>query len=186
MAEVKTIQLAEGVSVTAPNDLSVSSVGGGGGGGLQWNPVAGQAPLEDQENGEKVYLFENGLTQKLTVFLKVPSTYIAGSPINMRLAIYSPFGGDTILMSTTSSLIQEGSDPVSSITNQHVSTNTAVTNTFVDEYHEIVLDITDPDGEMNSIAVEPSDMIRVELTRSTDTDPEDTRFVPSATEVTFS
>jgi len=185
MAEVKTISLINGVTVTAPNDLSSSSGGGGGGGGLQWNPVEGEAPQSVQENSERVYLFENGITQKLSVWLKVPSSYIAGSQITMRLAMYSPSAANTIFMTTTAYLVREGTDGTDSVANSHASTNSALTNTVANQYREFTTDIGNASGQINSVGVSPSDLIRIDLVRDADTDTADLRFIPSATEVTF-
>lgn len=159
--------------------------GGGGGGGLQWNPISGEAPQDIEEYGEKVYLFEDAITQTLAVYLKVPSSYVAGSPISMKLGIYSPSTSGTVLMTATAYLIKEGVTAVNSTTDSHVSTNTAITNTVADQYRQVTLDLTDSAGEVNSVAVEPSDMLRVNLFRGSGTDTADIRFIPSSTEATF-
>jgi hypothetical protein len=163
-----------------------SSLGGGGaGGGLRWNPVSGSTPIEAEENGELVYLFALGGSQLLDVFLKVPDSYAPGSPVKFRLAHYSPDAAGTGLMEAVSYLIKKDVDAVSSTTNSHASTNVAVTNTVIDQYREIVLDISDAAGLINGVAVGGGDLIRVELTRGSDSGVSDIRFIPSATEVTL-
>lgn len=163
-----------------------SSLGGGGaGGGLRWNPVLGSAPIEAEENGDQVFLFELGLSQNMVVFLKIPGSYAAGSPIKMKLAHYSPDTSGTGLISTTSYLIRENVDAVSSTTNSKASANTVVTNTVADQYREIEVELSDAVGELNSVAVSAGDLIRVELTRGSDSGVSDIRFIPSATEVTL-
>jgi len=166
--------------------LSGGGAGGGGGAGLTWSDGTGSPPILSQEYGETVYLFESGLTQTLQVYLKVPSSYGSGKQINMRLSHYSPSAVNTVLLSTTASLIRAGTDPITSVTNQHSSTNAAVTNDQADEYTEIVCDLTDGSGAVNSVPVSAGDIIKVELVRGTDTDTADVRFIPSATEATFS
>lgn len=163
-----------------------ASLGGGGaGGGLRWNPVSGSAPVESEENGERVYLFGLGGSQRMAVFLKIPNSYAAGSPIKMKLAQYSPDTSGTGLLTTTAYLVKEGADEVSSTTNAKVSTNAAVTNTVADQYREIEVQLSETNGELNSVAVSPGDLIRVELTRGSDSGASDIRFIPSATEVTL-
>jgi hypothetical protein len=161
------------------------SAGGGGGSGLIWNPVSGSAPVSDEEFNELVYLYENGLTQNLQVYLKVPDTYQVGKQVNLRLAHYSPSNSDTVLLRTVATLIRKNLDAMDTSTNTHTSTNTAVTNSVANRYREIVCDLTTASGQVNSVAVSPGDILKVVLTRQTDTDTADTRFVPSATEATF-
>lgn len=160
--------------------------GGGGGGGFSWNPPAGSGALADEENGEKVYLFEQGQSQKLVAWLKVPQGYVAGTQILMYIAHYSPSTSNTILLQTTSYLIRKNNDAVTSTTNSQASGNSALTNAVANRYREISLPVTNGSGLINGVAVNPGDLIRVELTRGTDTDTADIRFIPSATEVKFS
>ena len=147
-------------------------------------------PVEDQENGLLVYLFANTGGQKLAVWLKVPEGYVAGDPINMLLAAYSPASSGNFKLKTTSTLIRKNLDAVTSTTNQRASTTGEFTNTVVNQYREADMDITSPIGQINSVAVSPGDLIKVELERDfageTSSDSEDTRFIPSATEVSFS
>lgn len=153
---------------------------------VSWNPPAGSAPVADEENDEKVYLFEAGATNKLVAWLKVPQTYVAGTQILMYIAHYSPSTSDTILLQTTSYLIRKNNDAVTSTANLQASGNSALTNTVANRYREVSLPITSSVGLINGVAVNPGDLIRVELARGSDTDTADIRFIPSATEVKFS
>jgi hypothetical protein len=161
--------------------------GGGGGGSAVWNGDGGTSPLTDSENGEKVWLFEQASagSQKLTLFLKVPQSYISGRQILMYLGQYSPSSSGTQLLRTTSNLIRVNVDAVSSTTNQRVSTNTAITNTVANQYRQVSCDLTDSTGKINGFNVSAGDLIRIDLARSTDTDTADIRFIPSSTEVKF-
>ncbi len=157
--------------------------GGGGGGGFQWTEPAGISPIESREADEKVYLFESGESNKLVATVKVPGSYLSGKQINLKIALYSPSTSNTILLTSTTTLIRKGVDPWDSTTNQHTSTNTALTNTVSNQYREDVLDLTDSSGLVNGVAVSPGDLLRIELLRGTDTDTADIRFLPNATEV---
>ena len=159
--------------------------GGGGGGGAIWNGPEGFVPLEAEENGEKVWTFPNAGTQKLVIFMKVPESFITGRQISMFVAMYSPATANTILMRTTTYLIRENLDAVSSVANSHTSTNTALTNTVADQYRKVELDISDGSGQINAFAVDAGDLLRIEISRQTDTDTEDIRFIPSATEMKY-
>jgi len=169
---------AFGGAITQENGADSSSV--------TWNSPAGLGPLSDEENGEKVYLYEAGLGQKLVAWIKVPQTYVAGFPIVMYVSMYSPSTADTILLESTSYLIRKNNDAVTSTTNSNASGNTALTNAVANRYREVALPVSTSLGLINGVAVNPGDLIRVEIARGTDTDTADIRFIPSATEVKFS
>lgn len=164
--------------------------GGGGGGGANWYGAPGTSAVEDTDNGEKIWLFDatnKGVTtQKVELFVRVPSSYLSGRQISMYIGIYSPSSANTILMLAQSTLIRKNNDAMTSVANQRLTTNTALTNTVASMYREVSLDITDATGKINGFAVSPGDLIKVELYRGTDTDTADIRFVPSATEIKFS
>jgi hypothetical protein len=163
-----------------------SVIGGGGAGSIVWNDGVANAALASQENSQEVYLFESALGQELYTIVKVPATYSAGSQINMKIGHYSPSSSNTILLSSVSTLIRAGTDAVSSTTNQRTSTNSALTNSVANQLRVATLDLTDSSGQVNSVAVSAGDILLVKLTRGTDTDTADIRFLPYATEVTFS
>lgn len=161
--------------------------GGGGGGSAVWSPVEGSEPVASQENGEKVYLFPDGGTEKLCLFVKVPEGYVAGKQVNCYISLYSPSSSNTIKLQTTAYLVRKNTDAVSSTTNSRASTNSALTNTVANMYRQAVLDLSSSTGTINSVAIAAGDLIRVELTRdsATDTDTAAIRFLPSGTELKF-
>ncbi len=131
-------------------------------------------------------LFEKGAGQKICLWLKVPQGYISGRQIFIYIGQYSPSTSNTQLLTATSYLIRKNTDAVTSTTNANTSTNTALTNSVANQYREVALDITDNLGRINSIAVSPGDLIRVEIARGSDTDVDDIRMIPSSTEVKLS
>jgi len=163
---------------------------GGGGGSITWSAPDGEAPVKGQEFDSEVYKFDVNEGQKLVAFVKVPQTYIAGAPIKMFIGVYSPSSSGNMLLISDSYLIRNGTDNVASVTNKHDSTNTQLTNTVTNQYRQVELDLTDGSGEVNSVAVSSGDMLRVEISRDTanetSSDTNETRFIPSATETTFS
>ncbi len=190
VAGKQRVYIKNGVMYFRDDLGSVTPVGsgGGGGGGAAWYPQPGNAPLEDTENGEKVFLFESGLAQVCTLWLKVPSSYLAGSPVTMKLGAYSEAAANAFLLKATATLVRKNVDAVDSVTNQHASTNTALTNTVSKQYRELNIDLSSGGGALNSVAISPGDLIRIELTRQvggSDTDTTDVRFIPSATEIQF-
>lgn len=161
-----------------------ASAGGGGGGSLNWDEPPGSSPVAASENGQKVFLFESGSSNKLVAFIKIPSSHSPGSQLNMNLAMYSESVANTILLKSDSFLIRKDTDAIDSVANTHVSINTALTNTApANRYREATVDITDGAGQVNSITVQPGDMIKVELSRGSDSDSADIKFIPNGTEV---
>jgi hypothetical protein len=162
--------------------------GGGGGGGANWQPGGGSAPVESYENDEKVWLFEKGQSQFVVLWLKVPSSYIAGRPIKARLGYYSPGSANALKMQTVATLIRKNQDAITSTANTFTSTNGDKTLSVANQYIEIEHDLSSAVGVINGFAVSPGDLIKVQLTRVAPSGTEDTndaRFIPSATEVMF-
>lgn len=159
--------------------------GGGGGGGAIWNPPDGFSPIEDEENDEKVWRFPAGGDQKLVIFMKVPESFITGRQIKMYCGMYCESSSNNFLFRTTAYLIRENLDAVTATANSHVSTNSALTNTVANQYRNVELDITDSVGKINSFAVDHGDLLRIEISRGTDTDTEDARLIPSTTEMKY-
>lgn len=165
--------------------------GGGGGGGANWVPVPGAGPLDDLEYGEKVFQFQNGETQKVTLFIKVPESYILGRQIKMKLGHYSPGSGATnkYLMSCTTSLIRKGVDAIDSIANQHIADSGDITQVTAKQYNEVLINLSSIDGKLNGVSASPGDILKLELSRGVATtgvdDATDIRMIPSTTEVIF-
>jgi hypothetical protein len=139
----------------------------------------------DSEFDQKIWKFADGGGQKLYALYKVPSNYGVGKQIQLKLGAYSPSSSNTWLLKTTASLIRKNTDAAGSTTNQRVSTNSALTNTVANMIREVVCDITDSSGQINSVAVSPGDEIEIALERDTGTDTADVRFRAESMEVNF-
>lgn len=187
---LETFKLTTDQLATYLLTLMGSSAGGGGGGGATWNqPEDGSAAESATENGEKVYLFPDEVDATLCMFFKVPSGYVAGDQISLKLGCYAASTSDDFLLTTTTYLVQAATPTaVDDATNSHASTNTAVTlDSPANSFHEITVDLTDENGEINSVAVAPGDLLRIVLTRdyANDATTETVKFIPSTTEVAF-
>jgi len=166
----------------------LGSGGGGGGGGANWVPVAGLGPVQDNEYDEKVWLFEQGAGQKLTLWAKVPTSYLAGRQLKMKAGFYSPSSADDWKVQAVCTLIRKNNDAVTSVANQNVSNSGDIVNAVANRFNEISLDLSTTLGAINSIAVQPGDLIKIEIERIAPSGTEDTadiRFIPSSTEVIF-
>lgn len=186
MGQVKTIRLVNGVSVTAPDDLTTGGGAGGGGGSLNWDEPAGESPIAINENGQYVHEFEAGAGEKLVSFIKIPASHLSTIQIKMKVSYYCADTSGTTLLSATSYLIRNDTDAISSQANSHSSINTAVTQTSpADKLTTIEIDLTDSNGDINGEPAEAGDMIAVELSRGSDTATSSIKFIPNATEVSF-
>lgn len=173
------------VNPATTSGLEWANVGSGGGGGANWLSLPG-GPIEDTENGQEVFYYEQGLTQTATLWVKVPAGYTAGNQISVKLGFYSPSSSNVFQMDITSTLVRTGTDAVSSTTNQETDDTDDVTNTVADQLREETLTLTDANGEINNIAVSVGDLIRIDLSRGTPAGTDDTadvRMVPALTEV---
>jgi hypothetical protein len=159
--------------------------GAGGGGSAAWSDTGALAPLSDTENGEKVFLYESGASQTLTLFVKVPQGYLAGRQIVMYLGQYSPSASGTQLLQSVAYLVRKNVDAITSVANSHSSGNSALTNTVANQYREATCPLTNGAGQINGFSVQPGDIVKVVLSRGTDTDAADIRFLPSSTEIKF-
>lgn len=159
----------------------------GGGASLEWFEDT-DAPIFQMLSSHPVWRFSYGVSQYLYGSLRVPQSYVAGSPIKVLLPVLSLQSADTNLMQTLATLVRTGTDAYTSTTNQRTSTNSAVTNTggTQNKFQTVTLDLTSTTGTINSVAVDAGDLILVRLTRGTDTNNNDI-FVPAfSSEVTFS
>ena len=168
---------------------SSASGGGGGGGSIAWIQAGGNSATDeiDPTTYQEVFAFEAGLSQEIYTIIKVPSTYVAGKQVKMRIGFYSPSTSNTVLFTAQSTLITKNSSAFTSTTNQRTTTNTAVTMSGAsNKYNETELDLSDNAGAINSAAIGAGDFIKVRLYRATDSDTAIARVIPGATEVILS
>ena len=173
---------------TASGITPLGSGGGGGGGGANWVGVSGLEPIPGNEFDEKVWLFEQGAGQKLTLWVKVPTSYLAGRQIKMKGGFYSPSAADQWKVQAVASLVRKNNDAVTSVANQNTSDSGDITNAVANRFNEISLDLSTTLGAINAVAVQPGDLIKIEIERVVPSGTEDTadlRFIPSSTEVIF-
>lgn len=158
---------------------------GGGGGSLQWIESA-EAPIPAIENDSQVYMYPAGVTNNLFAFVRVPASYVPGSPIKMKSLFYSPSTSGTALFSAQATLLQKDADAIDNTTDQRTSTNSAVSlSGTANRINTAEFDLTDTSGQINGVAVAAGDLIKVKVYRGTDSDTADLRFLPFAAEVTF-
>ena len=138
-------------------------------------------------NNMRSYSYQATLAQDLWATVKVPDSYTAGSQITMRMHYYSPDTSGNVLLQTISTLIRQGTDAADSVVNQRTSTNAAVTlGSPANLVRTVTFDLTSNIGEINGVAVSPNDLIKVELTRGTDTATSDIQALVFSADLKFS
>lgn len=189
-ASKKRIYFKSGLPYYRSNGGAITplgSGGGGGGGGANWQPVAAAGPVEDYEYDEKVWKFEQSASQSLTLWVHVPTGYIAGRQLVLKAGFYSPTASNVWRFQAVTTLLRKNNDAVDSTTNQNTSNSGDITNTVAKRLREISIDLTSSVGTINSVAVSAGDVIKLQLTRvipgAGTEDTADIRFIPSSTEV---
>ena len=175
---------------------TVINVGGGLGvapiTGVKWSPVAGLSPIDANPNNFLVWLFSQGQAQSLTAAIRVPNSYTASNQINLRFGVSVALAAASTFfkMQTTAYLIRRNSDAVTSVANSYVSTagDQAISSSVANQYIQYICDLTNASGQINSISVQPNDMLIVNLSRvaTSGTDAAaDLSFMPDTSEFIF-
>jgi hypothetical protein len=165
-------------------DVATLLAGGGGGGAIRWIESA-NAPVLTFENEIDVYEFTPALSQELYTSFRVPSSYIAGTQIFLKILWYCASTSGNALLVSRSTLIRSEVDGISSTTDQRTSTNSAITMSATNdlEPQKISLDLTDAFGDINGTAVSAGDLIKIKLYESSSTCADGIKFIFDATEV---
>lgn len=169
-----------------------SSGAGGGGGGIEieWaQGVLAPPMLQEYPSGANTYMYrypEAGSFYLYATF-RVPDSYTAGTQIDLKGFFITSVTSGTVLFETTSYLLRPDTDQPGVITNSHTSTNSAITvNASTNVLTEFTCDLTDENGEMNSVAVSPGDIIQIRIRRNpSDTAAADAFLLTKAYEVSL-
>lgn len=185
----RVIFLTDLLTFMGDNGTAFTPLGGGGAGGsLKW-VENGPSPELIKEANVEVYAYALGDagSQALYALVRVPTSYVAGRQISLKIPVYSVDASGTFLIQSVATLIRTGTDTFSSTTNQRTSTNSAITASGGNQNipQSVVLDLTSSSGQINSVAVTAGDYIIVKLQRGTDTATSDTRALTFASEVTL-
>lgn len=146
----------------------IGAGGGGAGGGLRWYEPDSMSGIKSVlSNGLEIYAFTD--TDDLSIFCKVtlPESYEAGSQVFFKYGkAFSSVNTGNFLFRSTSYIFKAGVD-ATSIPTGYASTNTqqAINGTANLITSISDLDLSDVDGEIDSIALSAGDTILVKLTR---------------------
>ncbi len=159
---------------------------GGGGGSLRWQEKANAPSLEDFF-GLEVYYFIAGLAQEIYTTVRVPTSYVTGNPVKVKLLCLSSDVSGDLLFRAESTLIRPVTDAWDSTTNKRTTTNTAIAlgAGTASKPQTIELDVTDSSGQVNGVAVAAGSLLKIRVYRDTDTATDRAALLQDATEVTF-
>lgn len=166
-------------------ESAIGGAGGGGGSSVKWiedvNP-----PVAVFEYNAQSYVFTDGLLQSLYAQVRIPSSFVAGSQINLLGLFYASGTSSTVLFRTEATLIRGLNEAISSTTNVYTSTAAAVTlATTANRLNPFTCDLTDANGLVNSVTATAGDVLLVKLTRVTGTSSLDAIIPIDSSEVTF-
>lgn len=178
-------QLVGGIANGNWTTLNTSG-GGGGGGSLRWVEGA-SAPILSLESGLEVYAFTPALAQEIFTVVRVPTSYVAGNPITLKILWTCASTANNALLLAQATLIRSEVDDITSTTNQRTTTNSAITMAATNdlEPQKVSLDISSSIGEINAVAIAAGDLIKVRVYESSSTCADDIKLIPDASEVTF-
>ena len=185
----RVVWLTDLLSAQVDNGTSYQSLGGGGGGGALRFIEAANAPVRvPSAIGLDYYDYEPGLSQALYLIIKVPTTYLAGRPVAMSGLWQNADSSGNVLITATATLVRAGTDSVADVTNNHTSTNGAVTMSGAnqDKSQAISFDLSSATGTINSVAISAGDIIKVKIAENGSTNASGIWLMTDASEVTFS
>lgn len=150
--------------------FDVRALGGGGSAGsgiaIEWVEDE-NAPIAGLVNGFRTFDYDADLDQQILGSFKVPEGYSQGAQIKLKLEIFANTTANAALFQTVSTLIRNGTDAITSTTNQRTSSNSAQAfSAPANKPIPIELDLTDASGKINGVTVSANDVISFALLRS--------------------
>lgn len=115
--------------------------------------------------------FDHQSAQEIFAVLNIPADYVKGSQILLKGGLlFSAATSGNVLMKATTTLIQPGTSELGSLTDTQDSTNSEITVPGTANQAKAIGDInlTSPSGQINSINVQPFDILLIKLFRDVD------------------
>ena len=158
---------------------------GSGGGSLQWI-LDENSPIGNVLAGIQVLTFETGLNQIVYATIKVPESHVPGTQLFLYSSFFSDGTSGDVQFSADTYLVKPGTDEYDSILNLWSASSAAITLSggTVNIPQSFLISLTDSNGQINSLDVNPGDILRVNLFRDSDSATADVNWVRDATEVT--
>lgn len=145
-------------------------------------------PISEFIDGFLFESFDNVSVQEIYVVVNVPPTYVAGTQIFLKQGKFFCAGASpsTVQFQAVSALIN-ASTVLGTYSNTYTSTNAAVTLSATTNLITSIgnIDLTNASGQINAVAVQAGDKIRVKLYRVAGGATQDARLLLDSLELTF-
>lgn len=145
-------------------------------------------PISEFIDGFLFESFDNVSVQEIYVVVNVPPTYVAGSQIFLKQGKFfcADVSPSTVQFQAVSALIN-ASTVLGTYSNTYTSTNAAVTLSATTNLITSIgnIDLTNASGQINAVAVQAGDKIRVKLYRLASGSTQDARLLLDSLELTF-
>jgi hypothetical protein len=163
-SEIKVLSFSIGVDVQGPAvDLQSTNTGLGS----DFLLVGPQSATLGFDNKVEILEYDYQDEQEAYLIFTIPAGYVAGSQIKLvNGCVVSAGNSDNILIKAETTLIEPNSTIWGTFPNQHISINTELTLSVANRVTPLGdIDLTDISGEINSVAVQSGDALRVRLYR---------------------
>jgi hypothetical protein len=145
-------------------------------------------PISEFIDGFLFESFDNVSVQEIYVVINVPPTYVAGTQIFLKQGKFfcADVSPSTVQFQAVSALIN-ASTVLGTYSNTYTSTNAAVTLSATTNLITSIgnIDLTNASGQINAVAVQAGDKIRVKLYRLASGSLQDARLLLDSLELTF-
>lgn len=145
-------------------------------------------PITEFVDGFLFESFDNVSAQEIYAIINVPNTYAVGSQITLKNGEFFCAGvsPSTVQFQSISTLINS-TTVLGTYTNNYTSTNGAVTLSATSNLITSIgnIDLTNASGQINAVAVQPGDKIRVKLYRIASGSTSDARLIMDSLEPYF-
>jgi len=145
-------------------------------------------PITEFIDGFLFESFDNVSAQEIYAVINVPNTYQVGSQITLKNGRFFCAGTSpgTVQFQAESALINS-STVLGTYSNTYISTNAAVTLSVTTNLITSIgsIDLTNASGQINAVAVQPGDKIRVKLYRIASGSSSDARLLMDSLEPYF-
>lgn len=145
-------------------------------------------PITEFIDGFLFESFDNVSAQEIYAIINVPNTYAVGSQITLKNGKFfcADVSPNTIQFQAVSTLLNS-TTVLGTYTNNYTSTNSAVTLSVTSNLITSIgsIDLTNASGQINAVAVQPGDKIRVKLYRTASGSTSDARLIMDSLEPYF-
>lgn len=155
---------------------------------VQWFSPSGFGAIKDEEFQNEIFRFSSSANQAVRTQIKVPQSYLSGYPITLNVTVYSESAENNFAFFSVAYLLKANESTADSVVNSMSTFLPDTVNTIANQIRSLSFALSDVDGTINSVEIEPGDTIIIQLNRidaATSEDTADIRLLNTSNEVTF-